>query len=263
MQWGVTRGVDGDSKKRLEYISKHLSERANLSATPVDVVQTRNLDQPTDVFVGQSVHVEPSRQTGPLRSLAAVDRDAPLHECVLAGIEIRNDLLGDLRQVAAANDVFGLEEYFAQSALARGVVLEVESVEAVEGVVGVHVERVDGQVVGSEVQRHKHLAQSEKAAIPVDYRLVGEALQLVFDEAQQVLLVHARRVVHVGVYFAAVVEIAVGNRLLRVDLALGIEEHVQVELRMQQLQALVCVAQDGARIHSFAHLHVICNEFFE
>lgn len=55
------------------------------------------------------------------------------------------------------DEVVGLEKNFSQAALARRVVLEVEAVETVEGVVGVHVQRVDAQVVGIKPQRLEHL----------------------------------------------------------------------------------------------------------
>ena len=64
------------------------------------------------------------------------------------------------------------------------IVLQVETVEAVEGVVSMHVQRVDAEVVGCEVQRHEHLSQSEEAAVAEDHRLVGVLLELMFDEAQ-------------------------------------------------------------------------------
>lgn len=53
-----------------------------------------------------------------------------------------------LRQVVSRDQVVGLEKNLSQAALARRVVLEVEAVEAVESVVGVHVQRVHAQVVG-------------------------------------------------------------------------------------------------------------------
>ena len=55
------------------------------------------------------------------------------------------------------DEVVGLEKNFSQAALARRVVLEVEAVETVEGVVGVHVQRVDAQVVGGEAEGLEHL----------------------------------------------------------------------------------------------------------
>jgi hypothetical protein len=56
------------------------------------------------------------------------------------------------------DEVVLLDEDLAQPALAAGVVFEVELVKAVERVfVGVHVERVDVEVVARHRQRVKHL----------------------------------------------------------------------------------------------------------
>ena len=89
------------------------------------------------------------------------------------------------------------------------IVLEIESIESMERVVRMHIQRVDGQIIGCEVERHEHLAQREEPSISEYHCLVGVPLQLVLDEAQQMLLVHARRVVHVRVHLAAVVEVPV------------------------------------------------------
>ena len=58
----------------------------------------------------------------------------------------------------------------------------------------------------------------KKSAAPEDDHLVGLLAQLGLDEAEEVLLVHAGRVVHVGVHLADVVKVAVGRRLLRQEL---------------------------------------------
>lgn len=44
------------------------------------------------------------------------------------------------------------------------------------------------------------LAEGHEAPVPVADDFVGTSLQLVLDEPQQVLLVHACRVMHVGVH---------------------------------------------------------------
>lgn len=58
-----------------------------------------------------------------------------------------------------------LDEDLAEARLAEGVVLEVEAIEAVEdGFVGVHVERVDAEVVARQPQRLEDLEEREKLA---------------------------------------------------------------------------------------------------
>lgn len=62
-----------------------------------------------------------------------------------------------LRQILARDEIVGFEENFPQAALPRRIVLEIEPVEAVEGVVGVHIQRVDAQVIGGEAEGLEHL----------------------------------------------------------------------------------------------------------
>ena len=58
-----------------------------------------------------------------------------------------------------------------------------------------HVQRVDGQVVGRELERLEDVREREEVAVAVRDDLVAVLPQLALDEAQQVLLVHARAVV--------------------------------------------------------------------
>lgn len=66
---------------------------------------------------------------------------------------------------------------------------------------------------------------------------VGRVAELVLDEAQEVLLVHAGAVVNVGVHLAHVVKVAVGDGLLFVRLPLSVQEAVKVEALLEQLEA--------------------------
>ena len=104
--------------------------------------------------------------------------------------------------------------------LTSRVVLQVEPIKAMEGVIGMHIQRVNAQIIGSQIQRHKHLPQRQEAPIAEDHGFIGVLLELVLDEAQQVLLVHAGAVVHVSVHLTAVVEVAVRHRLLRLQFTL-------------------------------------------
>ena len=75
-----------------------------------------------------------------------------------------------------------------------------------EGVpVGVHVEHVDGEVVGGEVHGREDLSEGHLTTVGrLAHHLVGVCLHGLLDEAQQVLLVHAGRRVDVGVYLQEV-----------------------------------------------------------
>ena len=106
------------------------------------------------------------------------------------------------------------------NALTSGIILQIEPIEPVERVVCMHVQGVNAEVVGGQIETHEDLAERQEAPISEDDGFVGVLLELVLDEAQQVLLVHAGAVVHVRVHLAAIVEVAVRHGLLRLQLAL-------------------------------------------
>mmetsp|Transcript_1918 Transcript_1918/g.6623 ORF Transcript_1918/g.6623 Transcript_1918/m.6623 type:complete len:203 (+) Transcript_1918:622-1230(+) len=175
-QHGVARRVQRHLEEGREDVVEHLAEVAELARALVHVEEARNLHQPANVGVHEAVHVEPPRKLVPLRALATVDGHAPLYELVLAHLEVVDHLLGHLGNVAPGDEVVRLEEDLAQAALACGVVLEVELVEAVEGVVGVHVQRVDGQIVRRQTQRLEHLPQGHEAPVAEHHHFVSMTL---------------------------------------------------------------------------------------
>jgi len=76
--------------------------------------------------------------------------------------------LGQFSQVFALNVIVGLEKDFPQSALAYRIVLEVEFVESMKRVlVGMHVERIDGEVVGRQIQTLKHLSEGQMLVVTI------------------------------------------------------------------------------------------------
>jgi len=93
--------------------------------------------------------------------------------------------------------------------------------------VGVHIERVDGQVICREVERLKNLLQCQILTVTVNNNFlmkvrqdswlkfkshIGLPFQFRFDEAEKMLLVHTRRVMNMSVYFSNVIEIPVHMR---------------------------------------------------
>ena len=62
MQGWVAAGIDGHGEKRLEDIAQHLPKALHFSTLLVDAVQARDLDEPADILMGQTVHVEPACQ---------------------------------------------------------------------------------------------------------------------------------------------------------------------------------------------------------
>lgn len=106
----------------------------------------------------------------------------------------------------------------------------------------VNVKHVDRQVVSSEPERLEHVPQTH--LLPVG-RLGDDLARArphrLLDEAQEVLLVHARRGVDVRVHLADVVKVAVRDGLLLGQLVGLVEQRVEVELGRQVLQAAVAV----------------------
>ena len=59
---------------------------------------------------------------------------------------------GKFRQIFPFNEIIRFQEDFSKARLPDRIVLEVELVESMEGVlVGMHIERIDGQLVCSQI----------------------------------------------------------------------------------------------------------------
>lgn len=76
-----------------------------------------------------------------------------------------------------------------------------------------HIQGINAEMVGREPQTLKHLLQGELVAVTVDDDILWGLLHLGLDEAEKMLLVHAGRVVHVGVHLSHVVEVTMGHAL--------------------------------------------------
>lgn len=114
----VARGLEQGG----ENVAEDVLKVVDLARALVHRVEARDLDEPADLVRGEAVRVEPARELVPLRRLASVDRDAPLHELVLGRVQVRHDLLRHLRQVPPRDQVVRLQEDLAQPALVLGVV---------------------------------------------------------------------------------------------------------------------------------------------
>ena len=123
-----------------------------------------------------------------------------------------------------------------------------------EGVIGMHIQRVNGQVVGSQSEALEHLAQSQKLPVSEHHDLVRVIAQLLLDEAQQMLLVHACTVMHMSVHFAHIIEVPVRYGLGGVVLSGAIQQTVQVVFGRQQLEALEGVGLDRPGVDTLTHL---------
>lgn len=89
-------------------------------------------------------------------------------------------------------DAHLLDENLTQARLPERVIFEIKLVKTMEyGLVSMHVQRIDIQIIRREIQRFKYFQQREELAIPKDDNLIWFLLELTLDEAQEMLLVHA------------------------------------------------------------------------
>ena len=101
----------------------------------------------------------------------------------------------------------------------------------------VHIQRVNAQVVGCEVDTGKYFSKSEVLSIPKKNHLIRILLHFAFDESQKMLLVHARGVVHVSINLANVVKISMRHLLAVGRLLVFVRQSVEIELSFEILQS--------------------------
>ena len=82
------------------------------------------------------------------------------------------------------------------------------------------VERVDGQIVGVHVETAEHLVERHLLAILDAAGLISIFVQRLFNEFEQMLLVHTCGGVDMRVDFPAIVKVAVRTLFLRLFLLL-------------------------------------------
>mmetsp|Transcript_13764 Transcript_13764/g.38842 ORF Transcript_13764/g.38842 Transcript_13764/m.38842 type:complete len:802 (-) Transcript_13764:162-2567(-) len=229
-----------DLKEGLKNVGDELPKVVQLPALLVDGVEPGNLNHPHDVRAHELVVVPPGGQLGPLRLGFAVDAQPVLGHLVLGRRQVVKDFLGDSRQELALDVVVRLQKDLPQSGFPRWIELLVELVKPVKGgvlrVMRVHVENVDVEVVRRKPKRLEDLLQGQHLAVPHDHGLVPLLPHPLLDEAQEVLLVHAGRVVHVVVDLPHVVKVSVAQGLDREELLLRVEHLVERELLLQELQ---------------------------
>jgi hypothetical protein len=100
-----------------------------------------------------------------------------------------------------------------------------------------HVQGINTEVVGGQVDALEDLGQGEVATVSEQDNLIRALLHLALDKPQQVLLVHASRVMDVSVDFADVVKVSVRDSLTIRGFLVLVQENVHVELSLEVLQA--------------------------
>ena len=98
----------------------------------VDVIQTRNLYEPTDIVRVDLVIDNPLGKIVPFLLRTTINRNTVLGHLILARFEIREDFLGQLGKILPLNQIIRLEEDFSQSRFANWIVFQIEFVESVE-----------------------------------------------------------------------------------------------------------------------------------
>mmetsp|Transcript_34801 Transcript_34801/g.75874 ORF Transcript_34801/g.75874 Transcript_34801/m.75874 type:complete len:250 (+) Transcript_34801:573-1322(+) len=125
--------------RRLEERTKDVvyehPEVADCADLAEDRVESRDLNQPSDLLTLDVILSEPEGELGPLVGLSAVDRYAPLRLDVVRLLVRSHDVLCEFGQETAFDVVVRLEEDLSHPGIAEGVVLRVEAVEATESVV--------------------------------------------------------------------------------------------------------------------------------
>ena len=100
-------------------------------------------------------------------------------------------------------------------------------------------------------------------AIAVNHNIIGTILELVFNEPQQMLLIHTRRVMDVGIYLTNIIEISMWNALLGVGFAISIEQHMDIELRLQNLKLPVGITNHRTTVHRLSKLVEILSKLIK
>mmetsp|Transcript_134093 Transcript_134093/g.388139 ORF Transcript_134093/g.388139 Transcript_134093/m.388139 type:complete len:327 (+) Transcript_134093:967-1947(+) len=240
----MCRRVQRSLEHRSEDVLEHLAEVRELLHAPVEAEQPRDLNHPTKVRGEQRLAAaqplptaeNPTAQILPFVALAAVNAQAPLDMLVLGLLQIVDELLCELGKIPASDSVVCLQEDVAQLVLAHRGILVVEAVEPVLAtLVCPHLQAIQRQPLPCDAQTLEN--RSQRALLAGARRInhiMRELLQLLLHEAEQVLRVHRRRVVHMRVHLADIVEVTVADFRNLVRLLLAAQHAVQLETSLHQ-----------------------------
>lgn len=122
-----------------------------------------------------------------------------------------------------------------------------------------HIKGVNAKVIGRQIDTLENLPQGQMLAITKEDHFIWGLSHLAFDEAKEVLLIHACRVMNVSVDLAHVVKIAMRYFFTVGDLLIFVEQRIQLELAFQVGQPLERKAFGwavGGNIHHGIEIHV-------
>lgn len=132
MKLWMTARIFGNFKERLKHILNNLLKAVHQARRLVHVKQSRDLNEPPDIWREQLVVDYPCSQLVPLIDISAIDGNPPLYKLILTRLEIGDDFSCYFCKILTFYIVVRLEEYSSESGFAYGVVLQVEFVESVE-----------------------------------------------------------------------------------------------------------------------------------
>ena len=110
MKFWVTSWIFGDFEERLKDIDDDLLKVIHESRCFVHIIQTRNLNKPSDVGRKEFVVHDPGGKLIPFLEFATVDRYTPFYHLVFAGLQVRDNLFGDFCEVSAVDKVVRLQK---------------------------------------------------------------------------------------------------------------------------------------------------------
>mmetsp|Transcript_29268 Transcript_29268/g.84085 ORF Transcript_29268/g.84085 Transcript_29268/m.84085 type:complete len:343 (-) Transcript_29268:539-1567(-) len=251
-------------EQRLENVSKHLGEILHLAYLSEHRIQSRHLNQPTDLLALDVVRPEPLCQLRPLVCAATIDGNTPLsaHKPLLC-VHLHH-LLGQLGHKTPFNVVVRFEENVAEPLVAERIVLVIEDVKAPKSIMlaiadGRHAtQAISGHIVAIlDACGVEHLPQLDGLTVLHGHHSVHLFFHFPSDELHQLSLREGRRVVNVSVYLSHLVEVPASVDLLALRFSYGIPVNVQLELHLQLLQARSAEGDASAVSHRVEHMRVV------
>lgn len=200
----------------------------------------------------------PGGELVPLVKRAAVNGEPQLEVDILGVIQLNKHLLHNVGKVFSVDKVVCLHKDLSQSRLTNWVVFCIELVKSVKCVsvllkrkydetkycdmnemsYRVTIQHVDGEVIRGEIHGLEDLVEGHDLVVDLAHSHLGVRLDALFDEPEEMLLVHAGCAVDVGVHLPHVVEVSMRNRLLLRKLPDLIEEDVELVFGLEILQTL-------------------------
>jgi hypothetical protein len=104
------------------------------------------------------------------------DRRTPL---LISQIDDNTHTLGEFCEISAADEIICFQKDGSQPGFSDRIVFQVEFVESMEGIVmSMHIQRIDRQIVGGQMQRFKYLTKGQMFSISKNNDFLNLAIVL-------------------------------------------------------------------------------------